>query len=70
MSDLNEHEKVLVLARLEALPSNVGISVGDGGSYTKNEIIQHVEDEDDIGRKFIEIDLEFLRALKEGALFG
>lgn len=62
-------EKRLALARLEALPPNIGIAVGSEGNFTKAQLLQHIEDEDDIGKKFVNIELEFLRALKEGALF-
>lgn len=66
---ISEYEKQLVVARLEALPPNVGISVGSDDSFTRQELLQHVEDEDNIGKKYIESDLEFLRALKRRRSF-
>ena len=65
----SEHVKELVIARIEALPSNIGIAVGSDGSFNKEQLLEHVEAEDDIGKKYIELDLEFLRAFKEGKLF-
>lgn len=61
--------KKLVLARLDALPSNVGVAVGSKGSFTKDELATHISNGDEIGQMFIELDMQFLKALKEGALF-
>lgn len=59
----------LVIERLKTLPSEKQISIGDKGSFTKNELINRVELGDDIGKKMIKIELEFLRALKKRELF-
>ena len=68
-SKIDTDEKKLALARLEALPPNIGIAVGSEGNFTKAQLLQHIEDEDEIGKQFVNIELEFLRALKEGSLF-
>lgn len=61
--------KELVKARLNMLSEDVNVSIGLDGSYNKDELIKHVDAEDDIGRKIVEIDMEFLRALKKGELY-
>lgn len=61
--------KQLVLARLSVLPENIDIAVGSEGSYSKEQILQHVNDVDEVGQQFIDMQLSFLRALKEGTLF-
>ena len=58
--------KETVIARLKTLPSDQKISIGSEGEFTRDEIIAHIEKQDKVGKKFIEIELEFLRALKEG----
>ncbi len=63
-----EEIKELVLARLETFPAHIKISVGSYGSFDKEELIEHVKKEDNIGRKMIEIELEFLQSLKEDIL--
>ena len=65
-----EEIKELVIARLEVLPSNVSISIGSDGSFTKQDLIMHVEKDDEIGKKIIEIELKYLQALKEGSFYG
>lgn len=63
-----EEIKKLVIARLEALPSDKKISIGSKGEFTKEEIINHVKKGDSIGETMINIELEFLRAMKDGLL--
>ncbi len=63
-----ENVKALVIARLETLPPNKKISIGSYGEFTKNELIEHIKKEDEIGKKIVEIELEFLRAMKEGII--
>ena len=54
--------KDLVIARLENLPSNIKISVGGLGSFTKSELIKAVEEEDELGKRVAEIQLAYIRS--------
>ncbi len=65
---ISEDVKELVIVRLDTLPSFRKISIGSFGEFTKEELIDHIKKEDPVGRKIVEIELEFLRALKEGAI--
>ncbi len=67
--ELSEDIKKLVIIRLETLPSNRKISIGSQGEFSKDELIDHVKKEDSIGKKMIEVELEFLRAIKEGVMY-
>ena len=62
--------KALVVERLKTLPSNMKISIGGEGSFTKKNLIAKVEKGDTTGRKIIEVELEYLRAYKKGDLFN
>lgn len=55
----------LVIARLKTIPSNIELSVGVGNksSFTIDELIERVRKQDDIGKKMIEMQLAYLRAL-------
>lgn len=71
----NEHESIskkemeLVLARLEVIsPKFFFSSGGEYDNLSRDQMIQHVKDGDEIGKKFIEAELDFLRALKDGSL--
>ncbi len=59
----------LVIARLQNLPSNKEISIGSFGEFTKEELIEHVKKDDTIGQKMIEIEMGFLRSMKEGVFY-
>ncbi len=66
MTEISADIKRLVIFRLETLPSNKKISIGSSGEFTKEELVEHVKKDTDIGKKIIEIEMEFLRAMKEG----
>ena len=59
----------LVVARLQNLPSNKEISIGSSGEFTKAELIEHVKKADDIGKKMIAIEMDFLRSMKHGIFY-
>ena len=59
----------LVVERLRYMSSNIKVSIGSLGDFTKDELIKNVQDNSNIGKKIIEIQLEYLRALKEGLFF-
>ena len=66
---MNEDIKELVIARIKTLPENTGISIGSAGSFSKEEIIRHIENDDEIGRKIMEVEMSFLQKLKEGIFY-
>ena len=66
---MDEDIKELVIARIKSLPDETGISVGSAGNFSREEIIRHVEQGDEIGRKIVEVELAFLRKLKEGIIY-
>lgn len=65
----NEEIKKLVIARLEAIPENYRLSIGSSPEpLTREDMIMHVKNEDETGKKIMEIELSFLRAMKTGLL--
>ncbi|MEM3883668.1 MAG: hypothetical protein QXT94_01895 [Methanothrix sp.] len=69
MSRVKKDLKELVLARIDVMPSNRNIVIGSYGSFSKEQLKEHVEKEDEIGKKIIEIQLAFFKALKEGGIY-
>ncbi len=63
---ISEELKKIVLWKLEAIPPNFKLSVGTKGTYTKEELKQHVEKGDDIGVMFAKMQLNFMKALASG----
>lgn len=66
---IDEEAKKIVIARLEIFPSDKKISIGSIGELTKQEMIENVENETDIGDKIVEVQLNYLRSLKEGIFY-
>ncbi len=63
---ISEELKKIVLWRLETIPPNYKLSVGNKGTFTKEELKQHVEKGDDVGMMFANIQLNFMKALASG----
>ena len=63
-----EDIKELVLARIEVMPSNLKLSIGNFGTFTKDEIKEHIKKGDDAGKQIIQIQLNFIKALSNGKL--
>lgn len=64
----DEDIRKLVIERLKSFPSGKKVSIGSEGDFSKEELINHVEDQDKIGKKIIEIQLAYLQSLKGGML--
>ena len=59
----------LVIARIEALPSNVSVSIGGNSNnqkegYKVEKLVEHIKAQDEIGKKMIEIQLAYIRSFK------
>ena len=63
---ISEELKKSVLWRLEAVPPNFKLSVGNKGTFTKEELIQHVQKGDEVGSMFANMQLSFMKALANG----
>jgi hypothetical protein len=69
MPDEQELIKEIVIERLKSLPEDIGISIGSEGNFKKSELISSVELGNELGKKIIEVEMSFLRGLKEGILY-
>ena len=63
MTATNEDLKKLVIARIQTMPPTMKLSIGGNGSFSREELILHVSQDDDIGRKIVEMHLNYLRSL-------
>ncbi len=52
---LSEEMKRLVIFRIETLPSDRKMSLDPYGEFTKDQLITHVKNGNEIGRKIMEI---------------
>jgi hypothetical protein len=65
-----EEEIEIVLTRLEqTMPPNVKLIIGGSGPYSKEELIEHVKEEDDIGELVVQAHMLYLRSFGEKTRF-
>ena len=69
---MKKREKIirLVTARLEIWPENAKLAIVGFGTFNKHQLISHVKKDDDLGKKIIEIDGEYLKSLKKGVFYA
>jgi len=53
----------LVIARLKAMPPNVKFSIGNHGTYSRDQLIAAVKDRSDVGQAMVEMQLNYLRKM-------
>ena len=73
MTQTNEQkskkERELIIARIEILSPELHFSSGENSkTYSRDEIIAQIKDNDEVGKEFVKTELEFLRALRDGEL--
>lgn len=67
--EISEEAKNLVIARIDAqVPSNFRLSIGSFGGMTKEQMIEHVKNGDEIGKQIINSHLRFLQAQSSGKI--
>ncbi|MBI2644915.1 hypothetical protein HYW94_01920 [Candidatus Uhrbacteria bacterium] len=65
---VDEEIRALVLARLSTVTPDTMKSIGDDGTFSRDELIEHVKAGDKIGKTIEEIEMMWLRSLKGGIL--
>ena len=60
---MNEEIKKLVLLRLETMPANLKVSLGSR-EFSRDELIEEVKKETELGKIIMKMQLEYLRAMK------
>lgn len=66
--EIEEQIKKTVIARLEVMSKDKKMSIGASGEFSRDELIERVKLGDPIGKKMIQIELDFLRSLKKGII--
>ena len=66
---VNKCEKEIILARVRAYDDDFELSVGSGGTFSKDEIIKNIEKGTDMGQEIIEMQMEYLRDLISGDIY-
>lgn len=67
--DIEELKKEIVIERLRQAPPTVKIAFGSSNEFmNRDELIDQVEKDTEIGKRIINIQLEYLKAFKKKAL--
>lgn len=64
----NQLQKI-VMARLNAMPSHIELAIGSK-NYPVEELIELVRKRDELGEQLIEAQLEYLKDLSSGKIYG
>lgn len=69
---LEKMEKEIAIERLRQVPPTVKVSFGTstGEFMNRDEMIEQIEKDTDLGKKIVKIQLEYLKAFKKGILMG
>jgi hypothetical protein len=59
-----DDKKELVLKRLDKMSGNIVLYFGDK-RYTKNDIIREVEQDTEFGKKFVELQIKYIKFTKD-----
>ena len=62
---INKDEVEIVVARLRALPENALITIGFGGTLSREKMIEEVVNGSEIGKDIVEMQMAYLRSFKE-----
>ena len=66
--ELRRQLKAIVLERANAMPDTLRIAIGSS-HIEKKDLLEHIQDEDDIGTQMMAMELGFLRALSSGSIY-
>ncbi len=64
----DEEIRKLVLARLKIISPDTIKCIGNAGSFSRDELIEHVQQGDKIGRTIEQVEMDWLRAFKDGII--
>lgn len=66
--ETREDIRALVRERIKAASDELEISIGSK-TYSKSDILRSLEKEDDLGWEIIEIQMEYLKDMAQGAIY-
>lgn len=67
---MEEEFRKVVCARLQTLPKGYTISIGGSGTITKEQAIEHVNQNDRIGKLLIAADRHYFDLIKSGDIYA
>lgn len=68
--DIEEELKQIVIQRLKTSSDELQVVIGGKGNFTREELIESVEAEDEIGQEIMEGEIEFIKAMAQGKIYS
>ncbi|MBI2137401.1 hypothetical protein HYU12_02685 [Candidatus Woesearchaeota archaeon] len=62
-ADYSDEVKNIVLKRLQAIPPNVTFSIGEHGTFSRDQLMHEVEKGTSVGKAAIDMQLNFIRKM-------
>ena len=62
---IKEGDWKLIKARIEAMPPNMKLSIGSFGTFNKQQIMESLEKKDEVGKIVVEMQLNYIKKLKD-----
>lgn len=66
--ELKKLLKEITIARVRTISKDTHISLGSE-DYSSEELIDHIEEDDEIGEEFIKMNWQYLKDLTSGAIY-
>lgn len=66
--EFRQRLKELVIERINVMPDTLKMAVGSE-NLDKDELVESVREENEVGRQVMEMELKFLRDLASGAIY-
>jgi len=69
-TNIEEIKKEIAIERLRQAPATIKVSFGtqNGEFMSRDEMIEQIEKNTELGRKIVKVQLEYLKAFKRGIL--
>ena len=64
--EITEDLKELILERLDVMPPNFKLRIGNEGTFTKDQLKASVQQGDSVGNSVIQMELNFIQSLTSG----
>jgi hypothetical protein len=58
----------VVMRRVEGMPPDLKLAIAGVGALSRDEMLAHLDKRDEIGKKIVKMQINYLRFLKEEAL--
>lgn len=65
MKELIEEDWEIAKIRVKSMPSHIRLAIGGYGQLSKDEIIEHLEQRDEIGKRIVEMQINYLKFFKK-----